>query len=96
MSSQGEFKFSVARNAMTIPKNTVCVIASATMDILRSTRNTPGKAHANAANIAIRIISVWADIDIALLPTPACLPMHPVTCNDAPSGRKQQAEQYHD
>ena len=56
--SKGEFKSSVTKKASTIPRNTVCVMASAIMDMRRSTRNTPGMAHAIDTAMAMSKISV--------------------------------------
>ena len=41
-----------------MPRNTVCVMASAIMDMRRSTRNTPGIAHAIDTAMAMSKISV--------------------------------------
>ena len=56
--SKGEFKSSVTKKASTMPRNTVCVMASAIMDMRRSTRNTPGIAHAMDTAMAMSKISV--------------------------------------
>ena len=50
------------KNASTIPSNMVWVIESAIMDILRSTKNTPGSAQATATITAMSCISRCGEI----------------------------------
>ena len=57
-SRNGEFKSSVIKKASTMPRNTVCVMASAIMDMRRNTRKTPGMAHAMDTAMAMSNISV--------------------------------------
>ena len=53
----GESRLPVRRKARIIPKSTVWLIASVSMDIRRSTRKFPGKAQLIAVKRAITSIS---------------------------------------
>src|SRR5918999_1385668 len=68
----GEVRSATTKNARTIPRSTVCVIASLTIAMLRRTRKTPGRAHAAAATAPISWISSWGAV-IRDLPAEALL-----------------------
>ena len=61
--SKGESRFPVRRKARIIPKRTVWLMASVSMDIFRSTRKFPGKAQLTAVKRAITSISANAFIE---------------------------------
>lgn len=57
MISNGDDRSCVTENANTMPKRIVCVMESATIDMLRNTKNAPGSVHVIATITAIICIS---------------------------------------
>ena len=62
MSSSGLARSLVTKNATTMPGRMACVMASDSIVTRRSTRKTPGSAHAAAVTAAISWISRPGDI----------------------------------
>ena len=57
MMSQGEFKSFVTKKANTMPKKTVCVMASTIIDKRRNTKNVPIRLQLMPVTVAIPHIS---------------------------------------
>ena len=64
---KGESRLPTARKASTMPRRTVWLMASVSMDMRRRTRKFPGRAQAADMKMAIRSISAKEFI-IGLLP----------------------------
>ena len=60
--NKGEVRSFVKKKAATMPKRTVCVMASAVIDIRLKTKNTPGMLQATETTVIIESISVCAFI----------------------------------